>query len=393
MKIYSILYTILIFFAGTFIFFQPIIAQAKQKVDFNTEPVTNNGVKWKIGYSEGGPYSNYPINLIALAEGMSQLGWMDKITFNKKMPNDADDTVYLWEMLVTQTQSPFIEFVSDAYWSSNWEEGLREKNRAQCIQKLKSKEVDCMIAMGTWAGQDLANNEHSVPIIGIDISDPLGSNIVKDPSDSGFDHVYVRCDPERERRKLRIFHGIFNFKRLGVAFVDSPDGRTYAAIDDIYQVAKERKFQVITCEAPVSDSDTLNCVEGIFKCHTDLAQKVDVLFITTHRGMAVEYMHKTLSPLFQNNIPTFSQRGVEEVEYGALMSISTPVIGLHQAKVMASIFNGIKPNDMNQVLKDPLKIAINLESAEKINYKFPTNVLRIADKIHDHIKTISPPIP
>jgi ABC-type uncharacterized transport system substrate-binding protein len=375
------------FFICILIFFQPALTLAGKKLDFSTKPVSKNEHKWRIGYLEGGPYSNYPINLIALAEGLSKLGWVDKLTFKKKLSGDTAD---IWKTLAMSSQSNFIEFVIDAYWSSNWEKTLREKNRNLCMQRLKNKELDCVIAMGTWAGQDLANNEHSVPIVGIDISDPLGSNIIKHPSDSGFDHVYVRCDPEREIRKLRIFHGLFNFKRLGVAYVDSPDGRAYAAIDDIYQVAKEKQFQVISCEAPVSDSNTSICVEGILKCHQDLAQKVDALFITTHRGMAVQYMHKTLFPLFQHNIPTFSQRGVEEVQYGVLMSISTPVIGLHNAKVITSIFNGIKPNDIDQILKDPLRIAINLESAKKINYKFPANILRLADKIYTHIKTIPP---
>ena len=36
-----------------------------------------------------------------------------------------------------------------------------------------------MIAMGTWAGQDLANGEHSVPTVVASCSDPIGSGIVK----------------------------------------------------------------------------------------------------------------------------------------------------------------------------------------------------------------------
>jgi ABC-type uncharacterized transport system substrate-binding protein len=314
-----------------------------------------------------------------------ELGWMQPIDL--KTARDKDRTDKHWRTLATSTDSRYLEFVEAAYWSSQWDDSVRKERKAACLQLLKAKKLDFIIAMGTWAGQDLANNRHAVPVVGIDISDPLKSGVIVSTEDSGFEHVYVRCDPDREMRKLRVFHSLVGFKKLGIAYVDTSDGRAYAAVASIYKVAAERKFQVITCDAPVSDSDTKKCVDGLCRCHQKLAQQADAIFITTHRGMAIETMDKVLSPMFRHKIPTFSQRGVEEVEYGVLMSISTPIIGLHHAKVIASIFNGVKPRDMDQILKDPLRIAINMETARKIGYTPPKNIFRITDAVYEKIST------
>ncbi len=354
---------------------------------FETTPVDNKGNKWKIGYYEGGSYSNYPIHLEALIEGLVKLGWMQPIDL--KAAYDKDRTATMWRTLAQAADSRYLEFVETAYWSANWDDTDRKETKAACLQQLQAHKLDFMIAMGTWAGQDLANDLHTVPTVGIDISDPLKSGVIACAEDSGFDHVYVRCDPDRETRKLRVFHSLVGFDTLGIAYVDTPDGRAYAAVDSIYKVARERKFKVISCDAPVSDGDTQKCVEGLYECHQNLTRQADAIFITTHRGMAIATMDKVLAPMFKNKVPTFSQRGVEEVEYGVLMSISTPIIGLHHAKVIASIFNGVKPRDMDQILKDPLRISINMETARRIGYTPPKNIFRITDAVYENISAVT----
>ena len=104
-----------------------------------------------------------------------------------------------------------------------------------------------MIAMGTWAGKDLANNRHHTPMMVLSTSDPIGSGIIKSVEDSGLDHVHARVDPYRYERQVRIFHDLVTFKKLGVAYEDSVIGRSYAAVEMIENVAKERNFEVFHC--------------------------------------------------------------------------------------------------------------------------------------------------
>ncbi|NJL60479.1 MAG: hypothetical protein HC887_13395 [Desulfobacteraceae bacterium] len=52
-----------------------------------------------------------------------------------------------------------------------------------------------MLALGTWAGQDLANNEHSVPTLVLSVSDAIASKIARSVSNSGYDHVHAVLIP------------------------------------------------------------------------------------------------------------------------------------------------------------------------------------------------------
>ena len=70
----------------------------------------------------------------------------------------------------------------------------------------RKKDIDLIIAAGTWAGQDLANDRHKTPTIVISTSNPLSSGIIKSLEDSGYDHVHARMNPYRYERQVRIFH-------------------------------------------------------------------------------------------------------------------------------------------------------------------------------------------
>jgi ABC-type uncharacterized transport system substrate-binding protein len=351
-------------------------------------PVLNNGRKWRIGYYEGGPYINYPANLRAIVAGLAELGWMAPLT----IPATSDDTdaKTVWDYLVQHTQSRYIEFVADGFWSANWETEKRKALKDQIIQRLnRPDQIDFMIAMGTWAGQDLANNLHSTPTMAVSVSDPVRSGMSASAEDSGIDHFHARCDPTRYIRQLRLFHRLVKFKRLGVVYENTPVGRTYAAFDDIQKVAKERNFKVVLCECPFSNVDQKVSTDRLIQCHQELAQQVDAVFITVHRGVDLDRMAEILAPLMKNKIPTWSQRGPVEVKKGVLFSISRggfKAAGRFHAEVMSRIFHGEKPRSIGQIFEDPKLIAVNTETARRIGYPIPKSILRIANEIYDTIE-------
>ena len=363
---------------------------AAEKKNFPVTPKTNKGKKWRIGYLEGGPYENYPDNLRALVTALSDLGWAKKIDFPP--PADATDTKYLWSWISQNVKSDYIEFVPDAYWSDNWDKDiLRPANKFAVIGRLNGKkDIDLMLAMGTWAGQDLANNDHSVPTVVMSTSNPVASYISISADDSGYDHLNARVDPTRYERQIRIFYDIFHFKNLGVVLEqDTVEGRSYAAIDDIEKAAKDLGFKVITCHAPFSGVITQEAVRSaVMKCHEELSRKADAVYITVHRGVTLPYMPQLISPFLSNKIPTFSQRGTDEVKHGALLSIARAgfkyVARLH-AETTAKIFNGAKPRDLEQLFEDPPRIAINLKTAQIIGYDPTIDVLGFSDEVFEDI--------
>jgi ABC-type uncharacterized transport system substrate-binding protein len=350
---------------------------------YKTDPVTNNGKKWRIGYYEGGPYTDYQSNLKSVINGLMELGWMKKREFPEF--TNLEDTKLLWEWLC-EFDSPYITFMQDAYWSASWDKDMRKHNKTECIKKLKSGHIDFMLSLGTWAGQDLANNEHSVPTFCLSISDPIKAKIIKSANDSGYDHVIAKCDPTRYKRQLELFHDIIQFKKLGVVYEDTFEGRSYASLDDIQDVARKKGFKVIESTAPGTGISSLDkIVHGYFEACMDIVYDIDAFYLTDHRGVNTMYFEKILAPFFEYNIPTWSRKGSNHVKYGVFMSIAKKNFddfSFFYATTIAKIFHGAKPGDLKQVFKEPLSLSINLKTAELIGYKVPKNVIKAADTIY-----------
>ncbi|MEJ2154603.1 MAG: ABC transporter substrate binding protein [Desulfobacteraceae bacterium] len=356
--------------------------------DKATSPVLNKGRKWRIGYYEGGPYINYPANLKTIVAGLADLGWMAPLSIPAM--DDASDSKAVWDVLVRNTKSKYIEFAADGYWSAHWVTETRTALKDQIIKRLNQDDsIDFMIAMGTWAGQDLANYRHTTPTMAVSVSDPVRSGMSATAEDSGIDHFHARCDPTRYIRQLRLFHRLVKFKKLGAVYENTLAGKTYAAYDDIQKVAKERGFEVVLCESPFSDVETTISTDKTIECHRQLAQKVDAVFVTVHRGIDPNRMEELLAPLIAHKIPTWSQRGPIEVKKGVLFSISRggfKAVGRYHAEVMARIFHGEKPRRIGQIFEDPKLIAVNTETAKRIGFKIPKSILRIADEVYDTIE-------
>jgi ABC-type uncharacterized transport system substrate-binding protein len=349
---------------------------------FRTAPTTNHGKKWRIGYYEGGPYVNYPANLKTIAQGLIKLGWIDDMRFNDAV--DGTDSKVVWVAL-SKAKSDYLQFVRHAYSSANWDRKLRARNRKAAIDSLQNCQLDFMIAMGTWAGQDLANEQHSIPTMVVSTSDPVKSGIVKSAKESGFAHVHAKCDPERYIQQIRLFHDIFGFKRLGVVYENSVVGKTYAALTDIEYVAARRGFKLVVCEAPWAGVSQQMRTQKLIECHNMLVSQIDALFVTVHAGVDPNRMDEILARLIAEKIPTWSQRGPREVRDGVLMSISRggfKAVGLYHAVIMARIFNGAKAGSLSQIFADPKKIAINLKTARAIGFKPPKGLLKVADEIY-----------
>ncbi|MBU1181695.1 MAG: hypothetical protein KKF00_05925 [Proteobacteria bacterium] len=181
---------------------------------------------------------------------------------------------------------------------------------------------------------------------------------------------------------------MFNFKKLGIVYENSVEGRSYSAIADVEKVARDRNFEVVKCEAPFSGVEEKESVKAVILCHEQLAPKVDAVYITVYRGNVCEYMPEILAPLLKYKIPTFSQRGPEEVETGVLLSISRDkfvTVGKYHAEIMARIFNGAKPRELNQIFMDPKTIVVNIKTAEIIGYVIPPAFLKVTDKVYNGV--------
>ena len=354
---------------------------------FSTSPTQNAGQKWRIGYYEGGSYANYLAYLEATVKGLMELGWIEK----RAIPPQENSEVF-WQWLSRNVKSDYLEFPADAFYTAGWDEDLRRDSKETAIQRLKKdRDIDLIIAMGTWAGQDLANNQHRTPTIVMSSSDPVGSGIIKSVDDSGYDHVHARVDPLRYERQVRVFHDIIGFEKLGVAYENSANGRSYAAIDLVEEVAEERGFEVVHCYTESDIADKQRAGQSVLDCFRQLSKQVDAIYVTAQGGVNAETIPLMVGIANTHGVPTFSQVGSREVRYGFLLSISRArgfqPIGLFMAATFAKIFNGAKPRELNQIFEEAPNLAINLKTAERVGLYLHADVLAASDEIYRDIET------
>ena len=354
-------------------------------VEVGIYPKLNNGEKWKVGYYESGPYSDYIMFLDVILLGLNKLKWIEY----EKMP-DFKNHKDSWEWVCNNIKSEYIEFVKEAYWSDNFDNILRIKNKEKFLRSYKNLKLDLVLTLGTMAGQDLSSVNHSVNIIVASCSDPFKSGIVFGKEYSGYKNIHAKVDLDRYERQLRLFYDIVKFRKLGVVYENSLEGRTFAAIDEVEKIAKEKNFEIIREYASFNNIDTNLVKKEIVEAYKKLSNKnVDAVYITVHRGIRLTTLKDILEPLFNKKIITFSMLGSHEVKYGVLMSISQKgfkYAGEFHAEVIAKIFNGANPGDLNQLWNDPPKIAINLETAKIIGFNFPLSFFMTVDEIFDKIE-------
>lgn len=360
---------------------------------FPTSPARrHDDARWRLGYLQGGDYADYPIILEAIVQGLVSLGWMEAIS----LPDATSTTSReIWRFLAENARSEYLQFVDDAFYSpGNFDSSLRAQTRDLLHARLReSRDIDLMIAMGTWAGQDLAREDVSVPTVVASTSDPIASGIIKSAADSGFDHVHAKVEPNRYQRQIRLFHDIVPFSKLGVVYENSPEGRTFAAVEAIEEVAADIGFSVKACHAPFNNVSPQQAMDGVTACYAELAGQVDAVYLTVHRGLTSSSIGKVVEALLKAQVASFSMLGSDEVRRGVLMSMAQAdylPVGQFHAEVIARIFHGASPRELSQIWLSPAEIAINLKTAELIGFDPPIDILLASDEVYDSVDTSSP---
>lgn len=349
-----------------------------------TTPTTRpDGKKWRLGYLGSGDYAEYPRTLRAIVAGLTQLGWLS----TPELPADLNSE-QLWAALAEHTTSDYLEFVRNAWWQpGHFDAEQRLKIRNAVMTRLSAaQDIDLIIAMGTSAGQDMVALNAPVPTIVAAASDAVGANIVDSAEDSGLDNVLARVQPEHYQQQVRLFHDIVSFKRLGLVYENTPEGKTYGAVDAAQQVGQELGFDVVACHAPSTGLTREQASSNILDCYRRLAPDIDAAYVTLHMGTEDTTTRRIAQILRQAHVPSFSMLGSEYVAQGILLSLAHAdysYVGLFYAESIARIFNGAQARQLNQIWIDPPKLAINLYTARLIGFDPPVDVLLAADEVFE----------
>ncbi|MCG8552734.1 MAG: hypothetical protein MI799_20205 [Desulfobacterales bacterium] len=373
----------IVFILVLFCIFYPFAAIAGS-MNVSTKPVhsPSKSGKWNIGYVQGGEYGDYCDTLLATLDGLIQLGWIGPLDTNQLRGLDAGA---VWKILTQKADSPFLHFVEDGFYSADWKSENRKKITDQLAQRIQAgNSFDILIAMGTWAGQDLSQSDMDTPVIVMSTSNPVATGIIKSPNASGKKNIHAQLDPTFQERQIKYFSETVSFKKLGIIFENTDVGKSYAGLRSVKKTAKEKGFDLVVCHAQSDIPDTSQCEKEYLACVDNLSTKIDALYVTAHGGVTDRTIPVIVEKTIRYSIPTFSQYGSKDVEKGLLVSLSRTSykkVGMFEAAIIANVLNGANPGDLVQVFEEPLQISLNIDTAQHIGYLPTAGVIAAADKI------------
>lgn len=310
---------------------------------------------YRIGYLEGGSLWRYTKLLEAVRAALAESGWDKRL-----------------------------EFPPDAHLSGDWGAGSQEKTARMAAELMKRTDLDLVIAMGTEAAIALlAANNGKTPIVGLDITDPIGSGLVRGEKSSGVANFTTSLIPDRWINMFRVFYEVIGFKRLGVLHQVSGVGRAYSNVEDAREVAREKGFVLLEDDRLTDETSVSQCLEAIKRL---VSQGIDAFYVSGLRcfDWSVSDPRPLLQYLNKKKIATFARGGLPVVQLGALMGASTlgvKHLGTFHAGQIAAILNGERPSALSMDLRLELGMSLNLQTAKEIGLDFPMEVLVSADVI------------
>lgn len=341
---------------------------------------------FRLAYIEAGPSTAFNNTLVALTKGLEKKGLIPKIHIPLNLQFKGH---ILWQWLSQHAKGGKVEFLPDGYYSANGDAAQRAAVKNDLLRRLTEKgDVDLILAMGTAAGLDMVTGEHTVPTFVLDVTDPVQAGISRTATDSGRDHVYVQVLPLREKRQLTLFHKMFHFKRLGIIYEDSPEGRAVVGLHKIEEAAQQNGFSLVRCTFVPTDTVEERNVH-LRQSLKEVAEATDAVYLTFTVTAQTLPMNEILQPFIKAGIPTFSQRGVEDTRQGVLMSLSSwkyDEMGEAQAQAVLQVMQGAKPRSLKQIFSPRLGLAINLRMAALIDWDIPPEALVAVDELCDQVE-------
>ena len=348
----------------------------------NQTPTKHSGEKFRIAYTESSPYSSYAAHLYGILVGLKEMGWIRSL---EGIPYKAgqDDTAAMWQWLIKNQPSDYLQFVPNGYYSLNGD-AIQTQTVYTRIHG-GPHDIDLMLVMGTMAGRSLAVQKPDVPVLIFSTSNAIASQIIGSATDSGKDNVWAHVDLKRYRKQVQVLHDIFHFKKLGIVYDDTLEGRSYADLDNVQAVCGQLGVELVrrTVTENKNEADYSRYRSDMQKAFTDLSDKVDAFYLTAG-NLKPQELSDLLKPFYSKKVPVFSQLGGEEVQYGALISTAANYmdIGRFGAQVIARSLHGENPRRIPATYEDTPKIVLNLDVARKIGYKPDFEILLIADKLY-----------
>ena len=339
---------------------------------------------WRIALVAGGPFFDYQIVLKGLAERLAERGIIDNGAVPR--PENDESLAPMWQWLAENAGGDTLVFAADAFYSPAWNPDQRPEVKRDLLERLRERgDIDCVLALGTWAGQDIKDLE--IPVLAISASNAVEAGIIPSPDDSGRDNLMATIEPDRYKRQIRIFRDIIGFSKLGLAYEDTPSWRAGIALGEIEAAAAEMGVELLRCTNIDSNITDAALSANLWRaCYEDLAKEgADAIYVAYMRGLGGERVADALEPLIKAGVPTFAQEGTNLVREGVMLGMSGDNVkeeGFFAAEALEKILGGALPRSLPQRYQSGTSLAVNLRTAVLIGWNPPMEVLAVLDEVY-----------
>ena len=339
-----------------------------------------------VAYIEGDPYVNYAGSLSGLVSGLSEKGIVDP-TEGWGFEEGSDDASVLWNWLESHSANN-VEFVPNEFYQLIF---MSDKEKAEFVRHMNEDgDIDLILVMGTAAAKFIKENNIKTDVMIMSVTNAYDAKIVNGTEFSGIDNVWAHISPNRYYNQLNVFYDLFGFKKLGIVYEDSENGRSEVAYKDIKRFAEKKGIELV--EEPIAADRKTDGVEQyeqkVIEGYHRLAGKVDAVYMTNCGYHTPEKIPEYLQPLYESGTPVFSQTGKTDVKNGATLTVvryNFQEIGSFCAEQFIQIMNGKRPGELAQSYDESQAICFNIAAAERAGLKLPFKALLSADIIFTEI--------
>lgn len=378
----------------------------EKKEELNFSPIKkDDDSKFKIAVIQSGEFGNYTNSFLGILDGFKELNWVKDIDIPQEKKKNLGEII---NTLQSMDYSDYVEFPKEMFFDFNWaenEQELKQKINSEKYQHIikGDDKADFIISLGTLASTVLSKPDtFDIPILVASVSDPVASDIIKSTEDSGKDYLTAFCDPDRFTRQVKLFYDVVQFDKLAVLYTNTTAGKSYAALEDIKNVAEEKGFDIVSnvdlgIEIIESDKNPdaskvyLDALEKVCEkiSNKDNPEEKGAVYLTIQAGLTLESLPKVLEIVNKHKLPSFAMEGSKYVKHGILYSIATiqeRLAGKFNAEKIIKVFKGMKPRELNQVFSVTPEISINLKTAEIIGHNVPVDILVSSNETYNSIE-------
>ena len=255
-----------------------------------------------------------------------------------------------------------------------WGENDIERDRKYAAE-LVALAPDVILAAGTLSVTALQRVSRAVPIVFVQVSDPVGAGIVE------------RLDrPGGSTTGFMLFEYSLGAKWIELLKQVAPDIKRAAVIRDAANPAGIAQFGAIRTTAsslgidvsPIDIRDPADIERAI----AELARSPNAGLVVTPSAGSSAHMAQIVALAARYKLPTVSSE-VSTATRGGLISYGPERLDLfrHAAEYIDRVLKGEKPGDLPVQAPTKFELVINLKTANALGLTIPPGLLAAADKV------------